>query len=422
MRIKTRSLFTVVFLLSLLFLTLKILLNNNFDLEARNDISHLIVQKFDPALGVAQPLRDDVVIEAKNLEESPVKIPFVDLDNKVAFDKPDFMVEQKQEPIKQKPVKTYLDLNKCSVQYETASKANEANGLLYNYSLPADETLQSQTIIRGVMFFFQRSNAAQFMPEFKWLYRSWIESVRNSPKAWQTDLIVFVDLKDYKNDPIFTVFEEFGCYINKPRVTKTDKSMCILIDFISMRERITEQVIENPDTLFQHFYNEADPFSDDPRDLRKLYALLSHLRNYDYTDSILMAFDGYKYLKDSYDFLIRTDLDIFLTPLFGKWLPRHCNDFIVGNGGYSTDFNTRRMGRIANNLGLNYADKSGLGSTWYSTPRQFRIVSYFTLISMVYISSYEFTESERMAQIGTLNWPDWHYVSIKCIKFVYTYY
>ena len=57
-----------------------------------------------------------------------------------------------------------------------------------------------------------------------------------------------------------------------------------------------------------------------------------------------MAFDGYVHLKDSYDFLIRSDMDVFLTPLFGQWQPRACNDFYVGGGGYSVGF--QRMNRL----------------------------------------------------------------------------
>ncbi len=43
-----------------------------------------------------------------------------------------------------------------------------------------------------------------------------------------------------------------------------------------------------------------------------------------------MAFDGWNYFKlAGYHFLIRSDMDVFLTPLFDRWLPRNYNDFYV---------------------------------------------------------------------------------------------
>ena len=43
-----------------------------------------------------------------------------------------------------------------------------------------------------------------------------------------------------------------------------------------------------------------------------------------------MAIDGWNYLKlAGYHFLIRSDMDVFLTPLFDRWLPRNYNDFYV---------------------------------------------------------------------------------------------
>lgn len=102
-------------------------------------------------------------------------------------------------------------------------------------------------------------------------------------------------------------------------------------------------------------------------------------------------------------------MDVFLTPLFATWLPRHCNDFNVGAGGYSTEFNTRRLERISRNLDLNFAGQWNLGSTWYSTPDQMRLVSYLTLFGMAYLSQEEFSQVERDSGLGTMLWPDWHY-------------
>ena len=36
-------------------------------------------------------------------------------------------------------------------------------------------------------------------------------------------------------------------------------------------------------------------------------------------------------------------MDVFLTPLFGHWLPRRCNDLVTGRGAFSHDFNEKRL-------------------------------------------------------------------------------
>ena len=90
---------------------------------------------------------------------------------------------------------------------------------------------------------------------------------------------------------------------------------------------------------------------------------------------------------------------------------RYCNDFIVGNGAYSENFNRKRLKRVASTLKLGYVGADNLGSTWYSTPDQFRLVSYLTLINMMYISSEEFTSSERQGKKSF--WPYWSHGKIR---------
>jgi hypothetical protein len=102
-------------------------------------------------------------------------------------------------------------------------------------------------------------------------------------------------------------------------------------------------------------------------------------------------------------------MDVFLTPLFGKWLPRRCNEFIIGQGAYSVKYNTEKLGRIASDLELDYAGQENVGSTWYSTPRQMRYVSYLTLINMIYLNNQVFSEIEKNNKYNQKNWPNWYY-------------
>ena len=75
----------------------------------------------------------------------------------------------------------------------------------------------------------------------------------------------------------------------------------------------------------------------------------------------------------------------------------------------SSTFNVNRLRRISTDLGLEFASKKNLGSTWYSTPRQFRLVAYLTLVGMAYVSNEEFTPPEREGKLGVALWPYWHY-------------
>ena len=96
-----------------------------------------------------------------------------------------------------------------------------------------------------------------------------------------------------------------------------------------------------------------------------LLAKLKDLKHFSYIDSILMAFDGYNYFLDQFDFLLRSDIDVFLTPLFAKWLPLNCYDFIVGGGAYTHDFNIRRLQKAANIIGLKPGSIRNLGIETY---------------------------------------------------------
>jgi hypothetical protein len=65
-----------------------------------------------------------------------------------------------------------------------------------------------------------------------------------------------------------------------------------------------------------------------------------------------------------YDYILKTDLDVFITKQFANYLPVTYKTLLVGQGGYSTEFNTRRLGRIARDMGWSYQNLTSIGSTW----------------------------------------------------------
>jgi len=275
----------------------------------------------------------------------------------------------------------------------------------FNYSILAPLETHEKRIIRGVLIYFPIDKVEYFGLEFKWLYRSWIEMQKYEPKNWRTDLIVFIenDKKIFSNESL--LFNKLNCEFSNKRMSENDKPMCTLIDFKPLQKRNITDTFKS----YQSILDETNIF-ETGKDLGQFYSLLKkNLLDYGYLNSILMAFEGYNYFKlAKYDFLLRTDMDVFLTPFFSKWLPINCG-FYVGRGGFSHDFNDKRFKRVAHELKLGYAGSRNLGSTWYSTPAQFRIVSYLTLFGMAYLSVEEFTQPEREGKAGTLLWPEWHY-------------
>lgn len=220
--------------------------------------------------------------------------------------------------------------------------------------------------------------ATQFTPEFKWFYRTWIEIHLSEPKKWRTDLVVFIESNSiFFQSEQSRFFEELNCTYTNRRVSKSDKPMCTLIDYKSLADRkfsalknlnLTQEGIKWNMKKYNYLLENVDIFSEDPENLLPFYSLAqSALSEYNYVDSILMAFDGYDYFKSAgFDFLMRSDMDVFLSPSFGKWIPKHCNDFIVGQGGYSHDFNRKRLERVSNNLGLKYGRASNLGLFFFT--------------------------------------------------------
>jgi hypothetical protein len=247
--------------------------------------------------------------------------------------------------------------------------------------------------------------------KFRWLYRSWIYMQQFEPSKWRTDLILFMDMNatnDFANPGFF--INQLNCTTRNIRTNPLQKPMCTLIHYKALGQR-SLTVTFNPEFLadagfLSRLLNDVDIFN--PSELDRfmfLNYLKTQLATYNYVDSILMAYEGYEYFKSAgFDLLIRSDIDVFVTPGLATWLPVHCNDFYVGGGGYGETFNRRRLFRIATHLGLKFAHRDNLGSTWFSTPHQFRIVAYLTLTSMAFLAAEEFTAAERRGQVGTINW------------------
>ena len=342
------------------------------------------------------PIREEVVYKEKDVLSLLEK--FKGLHNVNPGTLNEIIKETKSEVNISKPQKKHIDyLEKypnfmdCTDPNYKKWTAQTASQLRPDYSLPAPEKMYSNQITRAILLYFPIEQKDNFFLELKWLYRSWIEMQKTEPAKWRTDIIIFIenDPNWFKENPFL---QELNCKFDNKRTSKADKPMCTLIHYVSLKKRNVGAFVPIDHKQVKAEYNkllsDVNIFDDSTKNLQPFYSKAKNaLEDYGYVDSILMAFDGYKYFKSAgYDFLIRSDMDVFLTPLFSKWLPDNCNDFYVGGGAYSDDFNRKRLSRIAEDLGLEHAGESNLGSTWYSTPEQFRLVSYLTIFSMVIYS------------------------------------
>ena len=266
-------------------------------------------------------------------------------------------------------VRLYPDLFKCKNYYDN-SILNET--IRNDYRIEADKSLHDKEIVRGVIIYFPIKKFQSFIDEFKWLYRSWIEMQKYEPVLWRTDLIIFMDvslsIKMNKTD----LFQKLNCTIENLRFLSKDSPMCTIRDYVSINNRnistLNLTLLNSMSSMetYSHLFRDIDVFNQNENYSHAdyfwlFYKKLKDLQHYSYIDSILMAFDGYTYFQNKFNFLLRSDIDVFLTPLFAKWLPLNCFDFIVGGGAYTHDFNIKRLQKAAKNIELQPGAVRNLG-------------------------------------------------------------
>jgi hypothetical protein len=120
---------------------------------------------------------------------------------------------QAQPEIKYNFLKQYPSVLECSpaskfIQpFEDDPLKNET----YDYSKPAKNETHDQRVVRGVVVYFPIEKFQDFILEFKWMYRSWIEMQKNEPKKWRTDLIVFIDMQNVNSEHEDFVLSRLNC-------------------------------------------------------------------------------------------------------------------------------------------------------------------------------------------------------------------
>jgi hypothetical protein len=224
---------------------------------------------------------------------------------------------------------------------KTSQLTDDKENKTVKHELPLIYQLSSKRkVLRALLTFYPNDQKDVFEPEVRWFYRSWVEMMTNESSLWRTDFIIYTT----EYDPIF---KNLDCVYDQIRLSYEEKPKCRIFPYIRIKNRASKH---EPSSAYQIVNQQRSQL------------LKENLRDYGYIDSINTVFE-YNSSYAMYDYVLRTDLDCFLTKNFALYVP-YDNSLLVGHGGYSTLFNDKRLKRIAHDMNWQYADKNSLGSTW----------------------------------------------------------
>jgi hypothetical protein len=237
-------------------------------------------------------------------------------------------------PIDTSPsVTSKLESSSQAPKRKSGKVVTQSDLLIYK---PAIDT----KVLRALLLFYPSDQENEFAHELRWFFRSWIEMMTVEPPLWRTDMIIYAS--EYS-----TLFKELGCVFDQVRPNASEPVLCRVFPYVRIKDRTSKHEASSRYQVINRTHSEG---------------LHRYLRGYGYIDSINTVLE-YKNSYSMYDYILRTDMDCFLTQNFARYVPYN-NTLIVGRGGYSTDFNQKRLQRIARDMGWSYAGQRGLGSTW----------------------------------------------------------
>jgi hypothetical protein len=179
------------------------------------------------------------------------------------------------------------------------------------------EQYRTRPIVRAVIVRFPSSKSDYYFVQFRWFYRSWIESETFTLDRWRTDLIILID--DQFPNTTRLLLQHLDCHEENQRKSRRQISRCILVNHKLYSQRSQSQ---------RQFYIDK-------------YSKLDRVKElYDNVDRLFAVYDYISQLNNSqtimYDFLMVTTMNTFLTTQFGKYIPIKCS-FLIGT---SPDYTT----------------------------------------------------------------------------------
>lgn len=122
-------------------------------------------------------------------------------------------------------------------------------------------------------------------------------------------------------------------------------------------------------------------------------------RGYGYVNSIACLNGAGAEQLDAYDFILRSDVDCFLTPSWNEFYP---SAFTCGRGAYSNNDDVRsRIRALAAEYGLNHYGITNVGSTRYGATADIRRACAFSEMLTKRLLNQEFFKDEG-------GWPGWY--------------
>jgi len=179
------------------------------------------------------------------------------------------------------------------------------------------EQYRSRSIIRGVIVRFPSLESDYYFVQFRWFYRSWIESEMYTLDQWRTDLIVLID--DQFPNKTRLLLEHLDCHEENHRKARRQISRCILVNHKLFSQRSQSELQFYIDKY--RMFDRVKKLNDNVDRLFAIYDYITHLNS----SEPLM-----------YDFLMVTTMNTFLTTQFGKYIPLKCS-FLIGR---SPDYTT----------------------------------------------------------------------------------
>ncbi|CAF3017291.1 unnamed protein product [Rotaria sp. Silwood2] len=211
--------------------------------------------------------------------------------------------------------------------------------------------LNSSFIHRAILIFYPSNQESHYLPEIRWLYRSWVEMMKYESKNWRTDLIIYTG--EYSSS-----FQQLGCILNQIRINNTEQPQCRVFLYLRLSMREISSLTQKQTILANQGKKELFNIN-----TQRSIQLYKQIKQYEYIDSVNIIAESYPTFE-YYDFILKTDIDVFITTQFAKYVPLTNLTLLVGRGGYSTKFNTRRLGRIARDMNWKYQNMTNIGSTW----------------------------------------------------------
>ena len=262
-----------------------------------------------------------------------------------------------------------LDIVKQRLIQDAQNSAKEITLAIEFYSKLV--TNDNINITRAIMAYLPPEMTG-YEKQFKALYLSIAVMRSHQTSNIKTDMLIFSP-KHGQELPL-----SVGC-VTEERVSFEEPEKCIVMDHVETKSRA--------------------PLADGVSDPLLKYA--------NYLDSMQILAE-YK-TENPYVYLMRVDLDTFLTPGFGDWLPQNISTLVVGEGGYgSENANNHLKWTATKKLGLKDSGLLGLGSTWYGASRVMIATAKTTVSVMRWLHTQEFTEYEICCSV-TDGWPHWHW-------------